>query len=348
MKISTPLLLFALILFHISCSDDSQQLLDVINDQVSDSVPDEGDGADGEVMDTDGDGVNDDKEQADGTDPNDNCSLVVDNQTQTPSAAWADADCDSDGVNNADEITDGTDALKSDTDQDGVNDGNEKSDGTDPLLADTDGDGVSDGNEKTDGTNPLNNCSFMIANQTLTPDSAWGTADCDSDGVSNADEIINGTDPLQPDGTTASPIVGTWNLANAVINDGTATTVFQNETFNLSFTATSSDENVQVVFSETPNKVESSGNYTTILSFSFLGTDYTENINSESPFSEGDWRIINNSDLEIIANEVVNGSYEIVELTANSLTLRTDINRVITAGGVDLDTRGSLLLSFTK
>jgi hypothetical protein len=55
----------------------------------------------------------------DATDPNDNRSLVVANQTETPDATWTAADRDSDGVSNGDEITNGTDPLNADTDGDG-------------------------------------------------------------------------------------------------------------------------------------------------------------------------------------------------------------------------------------
>jgi hypothetical protein len=86
------------------------------------------DGTDPLNSDTDGDGVTDKK--TDATDPNDNCSLIVANQTETPDATWTAADCDSDGVSNGDEITNGTDPLNADTDGDGVNDGQEATDGT--------------------------------------------------------------------------------------------------------------------------------------------------------------------------------------------------------------------------
>jgi hypothetical protein len=41
------------------------------------------DGTDPLNSDTDGDGVNDGQEKTDATDPNDNCSLIVANQTET-------------------------------------------------------------------------------------------------------------------------------------------------------------------------------------------------------------------------------------------------------------------------
>jgi hypothetical protein len=63
------------------------------------------DGTDPLNSDTDGDGT-DGQEKTDATDPNDNCSLIVANQTETPDATWTAADYD--GVSNGDE-TNGTD-----------------------------------------------------------------------------------------------------------------------------------------------------------------------------------------------------------------------------------------------
>ncbi len=127
--------------------------------------------------DTDGDGVTDLSEATDGTDPTDPCSFLLTSATVVPSSAWNSADCDGDGSTNEDEINNGTD----------------------PLNEDSDGDGVTDGQEATDGTDPLDPCSFILANASVTPSTAWNTADCDGDGINNGDEVTNGTDPLNED-----------------------------------------------------------------------------------------------------------------------------------------------------
>lgn len=276
--------------------------------------------------DTDGDGVSDGNENIDDTNPLNNCSFKLTNQSLIPDSIWSNGDCDNDTVINSDEIINGTN----------------------PQKEDTDGDGVSDGNEISNNTDPLNNCSFILSSQTLTPDSAWLNADCDSDGITNEDEIAGGTNPQEPNGNETPLIVKTWGLVSATIDDGTATTIFQGQSYNLTYTSTSSNENIEVIFSENPSKVQSSGTYTSILNFNFLGQDYSENINSESPLSEGDWQIINDDILEIISNDVVTGSYEILELTDNSLKVKVIVDRVLPVGGVDLNTKGTLILSFTK
>jgi len=127
--------------------------------------------------DSDSDGVIDGTEIADNTSPLDPCTLIVASQTILPATNWNLLDCDSDGLTNGNEITANTD----------------------PFNPDTDGDGVIDGTELTDATNPLENCSFVLANQTLTPSTVWVNLDCDLDGLPNGEEVTIGSDPLNPD-----------------------------------------------------------------------------------------------------------------------------------------------------
>jgi hypothetical protein len=280
--------------------------------------------------DTDGDGVNDATEKSDKTDP-----LKV--------------DTDGDGVNDGLEKVDGTDPLKLDSDGDTVSDGVEKQDGTNPLKIDTDGDGVSDGIEKIENTNPLDYCLLVLTSQNQTPTNNWNLADCDADGISNAQEIINGTNPLIFDDNTpsASPISGEWNLTDAVINDGTGTTVFLGITYNLVYTATSINERVRVEFSENPNKVTSTGTYGLQLKFSLLNQNLEDNFTSESPFNNGDWNISGDK-LTITSNATVDGTYNIISLTENTLQISTTIDRNVTAGGVIIKAKGTLIMTFSK
>lgn len=345
MKKLIPLCIFIMLLS--SCNKDNFEGLDFLDDQADvietpddsnkdsdqDGVSDEDekkDGTDAEKADTDGDGINDGDEKKNGTNP-------------------LKSDTDDDGVNDGQELNDDTNPLKADSDDDGVNDGEEKNNETDPLSADSDGDGVNDGDEKNDKTNPLDNCSLIIASQTLTPESKWDDMDCDADGVSNKEEIDNGSDPLvdESNDSESNPLVGNWILKSATIDNGSGSTVYNNNTYSLEYTATSTNENVQVTFTDNPNKVVSSGSYEMVINFSFLGKDYSENITSETPFTSGDWEVSDNK-LTLAANDTVDGNYEVIEQSETKLVLKAEVDRVVQAGGVDMDTKGTLFITLEK
>lgn len=257
-------------------------------------------------------------------------------------------DTDEDGIIDDKEIANGTDPNNPDSDDDGLNDGEEKENKTNPLIADTDGDGVIDGTELTNSTDPLSNCSFLLASQTVDTSDIWNNLDCDADGFSNIEELNAGTNPLVKDEVDVkSPLLGTWVLVSAAIDNGTASTIVNNQTYPLEYTASSTNESSTATFTENPNKVISMGEYTTLISFSFLGKDYTETITSDSPLSSGEWAKDENT-LKLEANETVNGNYTIISLTDKSLVLQTEVNRVVTTGGVDLDTKGTLVITLAK
>ena len=110
--------------------------------------------------DLDGDGVTNQQETVDNTNPNDPCSFVLNSQYYPSiSNTWKDLDCDGDGVTNWKEL-------------------------------DPDGNNLVEGN----GTSPLQECDFILEDQTVTPLQSWLDRDCDGDGVTNEQEVIDGTD----------------------------------------------------------------------------------------------------------------------------------------------------------
>lgn len=333
-----------LILIVPSCSNDSQQLADLIKQNGNDDDNDP-------LLDTDNDGVIDTQEEEDGTDPEDpdtDNDGLEDGEEKRMSTNPLNPDTDNDELSDGYENEIGTNPTAKDSDDDGIDDGEEINLDTNPILADTDGDGVLDGTEIEDNTDPLDFCSFLLENQSVDTSASWKTQDCDDDGINNGTEIENGTNPLVAEEDPVAPIIGNWILVNAYIENGTATTVVQGVTLNIEYTSTSSNENVTVTFTENPNEVTSTGTYTANIEFTVLGTQYTDEITSETPLTGGSWTI-DDSFLSISTdNPETDGEYEIIEYTNSSLVLKSTINRNVYAGGADLDTTGDLILTFSK
>jgi hypothetical protein len=175
-------------LFALNCSNDSDNETEQINPQ-----------------DIDGDGVTNQQEVIDGTDPEIQCSFVLEHQYYPDTSnSWRNSDCDGDGVINKDEL---------DYNNDEIIDQNFTSpqDKCDFVFShqtvepkdhwynfDCDGDGVSNGTERIDQTDPTDNCEFVLSSQNLEPDIFWNFADCDEDGRNNQLELTENTDPLDP------------------------------------------------------------------------------------------------------------------------------------------------------
>ena len=230
---------------------------------------------------------------------------------------------------------DGEDGSSSDGENDGGSNDENEGTGNDDNGSDTGGD--SNGNTDDDGNNNDNGDSDGN-------DTGSDTNDNGDDGNTNDDGDTN-TDP--DNGGETNAIVATWNLDSAIIENGTATTTYNDQEVTIAYASTSSNENVQLVFSENPNEISSTGDYTTTISFTILGNDFTDEVTTESPFTSGNWEVQNNT-LIISSNASANGSYNIVELTANSLVLTTEVDRTIQVNGLDLDTQGVLTIRFSK
>ena len=80
--------------------------------------------------------------------------------------------------------------------------------------ADTDGDGVTDTQETADGTNPNDPCDFVLANQTITPTSAWLNADCDGDGTPNGIDTAPKDPCVHAAGATPVTTNAIWRAAD--------------------------------------------------------------------------------------------------------------------------------------
>nr|WP_299341950.1 lipocalin family protein [Allomuricauda sp.] len=181
-----------------------------------------------------------------------------------------------------------------------------------------------------------------------TDDDGSGDNDSGNDGSgddTNDDGNGNNGDDDNPNDT--SSILGEWNLVSAEIENGQASTVFNGTDIDFPFSATSKDEDAQVLFSETPDEVNGSGQFTSVISFTLFSQTFTEETIIESPITNGSYET-NGSSLTIVDNEGISSEFSINEFSNNTLIVETSFTRSIVLDGLDVDTNGVLILEFTR
>ncbi|UII76374.1 hypothetical protein LV716_00870 [Flagellimonas sp. HMM57] len=151
------------------------------------------------------------------------------------------------------------------------------------------------------------------------------------------------------DENTASAIVGNWELVSATINDGQGSTNVENfGVVSFPFSASSKDENAQITFSENPNVVNGTGQYTIIVTYTIAGSEITDESSLESPITNGTWQQSNN-DLTITGgDENIPGDFTINELTDNRMVLEVPFDRTIPVGELEVDATGTLVITLNK
>ncbi|MEM7485431.1 MAG: hypothetical protein AAF348_09500 [Bacteroidota bacterium] len=151
------------------------------------------------------------------------------------------------------------------------------------------------------------------------------------------------------DENTASAIVGNWELVSATINNGQGSTNVENfGVVSFPFSASSKDENAQITFSENPNEVNGTGQYTIIITYTLFSQEFTDESNLESPITNGTWEQ-SNDDLTITGgDENIPGDFNIKELTANKMVLEVAFDRTIPVGELEVDATGTLVITLNK
>ncbi|MEM9076654.1 MAG: lipocalin family protein [Bacteroidota bacterium] len=197
-----------------------------------------------------------------------------------------------------------------------------------------DGDNSDDGNGGDDTNNDSGDSNGNDGND----DSNSG------DDTSNDD---TSGDDSSNDGSTDATIVGNWRLVSATINDGQASTVFNGLPVSFPFTSTSQDENVDIIFQENPNVISGMGQYTNIIQFTIIGNDFSEETTFDSPLTDGNWEMGNN-ELTISGSSQANGTFEITELTSNTLILQTDFEQTVPVDDLELDATGVLVIELAR
>ncbi|NER12240.1 hypothetical protein GWK08_02185 [Leptobacterium flavescens] len=146
---------------------------------------------------------------------------------------------------------------------------------------------------------------------------------------------------------------GTWNLSGVTTQNGSAVVTQEGVTVTVDFSLSTSNEDLQVVFSENPNTVSSSGSFVQILTITAFGQTETEEEQVDGLFLDGTWQL-NGSTLTIDSDDSTleefgtSPSFTVTQLTENSLEIRLNLDQEIMFNGETAQTTGTVIINFTR
>ncbi|TSE09921.1 hypothetical protein FOF46_06350 [Aquimarina algiphila] len=147
-------------------------------------------------------------------------------------------------------------------------------------------------------------------------------------------------------------IPGEWNLTEVKSENGKVSATIQNIPVSGDFTLTGKDYTAKATFTETsatdePNTFVSSGGFTAVATISIPTQDPIE---YEEPIPDfigtGEWKTEGNILTTTVAGE--EESFEIVSLTAETMTLKITINEDIERQGITFAVTGDQIFTLTK
>lgn len=147
-------------------------------------------------------------------------------------------------------------------------------------------------------------------------------------------------------------ISGEWNLTEIKSENGKVSTTIENIPVTGDLTLTGKEYTANVTFTETsatdePNTFVSSGGFTAVASITIPTQDPIEYEEVIPDFiGAGEWKTEGNTLITTIDGE--EESFEIVVLTAETMTLRVAVNETIELQGITFDVTGNQIFVLTK
>ncbi len=124
-------------------------------------------------------------------------------------------------------------------------------------------------------------------------------------------------------GDVSGDILGVWT-AKTVNYSGSTSTTYQWQTVKTNYIGEGYDVDFTLTFTENPKNVEAEGTYSVKLTISALGQSQTQNVQNNSFATSSTW-LKNGNELTITANGSTESvTYQIIELTENSLIIVAD------------------------
>lgn len=219
-----------------------------------------------------------------------------------------------------------------------INEETSTEDETDQGSTDDTNDGSSE--ENTDDDSPNNDTDTS------------GEDDTSDDGSMNGDQGDSDGDNMDDDsaadnGTQTTLLTGNWRLVSAMVENGEASTTFNNAVVTFPFSSSSKEENVDITFQENPNIIQGMGQYTNVLEFTIINQSFTEETTFNSPLTNGNWEIMDNQ-LIISGSDQTDGAFTVVQLTSNTATLQTEFEETVPTEDFELDVTGVLVIELAR
>jgi len=142
-----------------------------------------------------------------------------------------------------------------------------------------------------------------------------------------------------------SQILGLWKLTE-LTEDGTTTTTSQGISISATFTTYAKNIDAELNFTENPNKFDSSGSYTSVVTTEILGQQTVQEVPINDFIGTGDWEI-NGNTITVTSYGEVNTA-EVLELNESKLKLKILYNREFSAADTDIKTDIEVYYTLTK
>lgn len=145
--------------------------------------------------------------------------------------------------------------------------------------------------------------------------------------------------------TTADKLVGTWEM-NETTQEGTFETLVQGLPVKVNFTSYGENITAQVVFTDTPNSIVSSGGFDSVVTISNLSITETVPVLLNDFLVDGTWTV-NGGVITISQNNQQVEAY-VIELTDTLLKIEVDIIETLTIQGITGDVESTSSITFLK
>ena len=145
--------------------------------------------------------------------------------------------------------------------------------------------------------------------------------------------------------TTADKLVGTW-VMNETTQEGTFETMVQGLPVKVNFTSYGENMTAQVVFTETPNSIVSSGGFDSVVTVPNFSITETIPVLLNDFLVDGTWTV-DGGVITISQNNQQVEAY-VIELTDTLLKIEVDIIETLTIQGITGDVESTSSITFLK